>query len=180
MNYFDKNNVLIKEGNTLINSSGEVRKVALAGDLETLGLVPLNIENWNPDMGVESLEYLNLKEWTIDLKNYNTEYYHVTLNENVISILDNGLIPKLGERSLEIGEKEPLVYLFPTEDDMECAVMQWLGDWYEDEYGEDVKLSCLKINLPYDFPIENGEVEYECISKKTIPAKYIKFYKEVS
>ena len=115
----------------------------------------------------------------IDLNDYNTEYYHVTLTENVESILKNGLIPQIGERSLDFREKEPLVYLFPTEEDMECAVMQWLGDWYEDEYGEDVKLSCLKINLPYDFPIENGEVEYECISKKTIPAKYIKFYQKI-
>ena len=63
MNYFDKNNVLIKAGNTLINSIGEVRKVVLAGDLETLGLVPLIIENWNPNMGVESLENLNLEDW---------------------------------------------------------------------------------------------------------------------
>lgn len=63
---------------------------------------------------------------------------------------------------------------------MECAVIQWLGDWYEDEYGEDVELVCLKINVPYSFPIENGEVEYEYISKDTIPSKYIKFFKYVS
>ena len=131
-------------------------------------------------MGVESLERLNLKEWAIDLNDYNTEYYHVTLSKSVKSILNKGLIPKLGERSLEIGEKEKLIFLFPSEEDMECAVMQWLGDWYEDKYGENVKLSCLKINLPYDFPIKNGEVSYECISKNIIPAKYIKFYKKVS
>lgn len=153
MNYFDKNNSLIKDGNTLIHSSGESRKVTLAGDLKTIGLIPLTIKNWNPDMGVESLERLNLKEWAIDLNDYNTEYYHVTLSKNVKSILNKGLIPKLGERSLEIGEKEKLIFLFPSEEDMECAVMQWLGDWYEDKYGENVKLSCLKINLPYDFPI---------------------------
>lgn len=62
---------------------------------------------------------------------------------------------------------------------MECAVMQWLGDWYEDEYGEDVELACLKINLPYNFPIKNGEVEYEYISRDVIPSEFIKFFKYV-
>ena len=43
MNYFDKNNSLIKDGNTLIHSSGESRKVTLAGDLKTIGLIPLTV-----------------------------------------------------------------------------------------------------------------------------------------
>ena len=180
MKYFDKNNILIKLGNTLINEDGTIRKVALASDCETLGFIPLNVENWTDKMGVEPLERFNLKEWSIDLKNYNTVYYHVTLAKNVNSNLKEGLIPKIGERSLEIGEKEPLVYLFPNQEDMECAVMQWLGDWYEDEYGENVKLACLKVEVPYQFPIENGEVEYECTSKYTIPSKYISFFKYVS
>ena len=49
-----------------------------------------------------------------------------------------GLEPRIGERSKEIGETEKAVYLFPTIDDMNCALGQWLGDWYNDEYGENV------------------------------------------
>lgn len=127
-----------------------------------------------------SLERLNLLEWQVDLSDYITEFYHVTLAKNLDSILTNGLIPRIGERSLEVGEKEASVYIFPSEADMECAVMQWLGDWYEDEYGEDVELVCLEINVPYNFPIENGEVEYEYVSKDIIPNKYIKFFKYVN
>lgn len=37
--------------------------------------------------------------------------YHVTTEENAKSILKNGLIPKIGERSQLIGETEKYVYL---------------------------------------------------------------------
>lgn len=103
--------------------------------------------------------------------------YHVSLKSNLKSIMENGLIPQIGERSIEIGEKEKAVYLFPTIHDMECALGQWLGDWYNDEYGEDIPLMSLEINLPNNFPIEDGEVEYEKICKCTIPPEYIKYLK---
>lgn len=180
MQYFDKNNILIRLGCTIINNNGVSRKVIIALDGETIGIQPLDYKNWDITCGVLSLERLNLSEWRVDLSDYITEFYHVTLAKNLDSILTNGLIPRIGERSLEIGEKEASVYIFPSEADMECAVMQWLGDWYEDEYGEDVELVCLEINVPYNFPIENGEVEYEYVSKDIIPNKYIKFFKYVN
>ena len=40
-----------------------------------------------------------------------------------------------------------------------------------------VKMS-LEIDLPDDFPIQDGEVEYEKISKVVIPPQYIRFLKE--
>lgn len=104
--------------------------------------------------------------------------YHVSLLRNLKSIMKVGLEPKIGERSKEIGETEKAVYLFPTIDDMNCALGQWLGDWYNDEYGEDVPLMSLEIDLPDDFPIQDGEVEYEKISKVVIPPQYIRFLKE--
>ena len=180
MRYFDKNGVLIRPGVEIFNKEGHTRKVVLAVDRDTIGLVPLNIENWNINMGVEPLESIDLNEWSIKLDNYNTKYYHVTLAENLNNILQEGLIPLIGERSLEIEEKEALVYLFSSIEDMECAVMQWLGDWYKDKYGEDVKLISLKIDLPPTFPIENREVEYESVSRDVIPPKYISFFKYVS
>ena len=64
--------------------------------------------------------------------------YHVSLLRNLKSIMKVGLEPRIGERSKEIGETEKAVYLFPTIDDMNCALGQWLGDWYNDEYGENV------------------------------------------
>lgn len=110
--------------------------------------------------------------------NNNQTMYHVSLKSNLESIMRHGLTPRIGERSVEIGEKEPAVYLFPNIEDMEFALGQWLGDWYNDEYGEDIPLMSLEITVPYDFPIENGEVEYEKICKHIIQPKYIKFLKD--
>lgn len=106
------------------------------------------------------------------------KYYHVTLLSNIKSIFKDGLLPKIGERSREIGEREEAVYLFPTIEDMEEALMNWLGDWYTDSYGENIPLGILEINLPKDFEILDSIVEYEKISKKTIPPQYISLLRE--
>lgn len=45
-----------------------------------------------------------------------TYLYHVTTEENVKSILKNGLIPKIGERSQLVGETEKYVYLCGRKD----------------------------------------------------------------
>lgn len=104
--------------------------------------------------------------------------YHVTLMDNIQSILTNGLIPQIGERSLEYGETFNAVYMFPSIDDMECALMQWLGDWFNNNYGEEIPLAVLEITVPNDFPIEYGVVQYEVFSRRVIPAIYIKFLRE--
>ena len=39
-----------------------------------------------------------------------TYLYHVTTEENVKSILKNGLIPKIGERSQLVGETEKYLH----------------------------------------------------------------------
>lgn len=104
--------------------------------------------------------------------------YHVTLMDNVESILKDGLIPQIGARSAEYGELFNAVYMFPNIEDMECALGQWLGDWYNDNYGEDTPLAVLEVTVPDQFPIENGVVEYEVFSKVIIPGKYIKYLRE--
>lgn len=44
--------------------------------------------------------------------------------------------------------------------------------------GEDITLAILEIILPIDFPIEEGIVEYEKISKQKIPPKFIRFLRK--
>lgn len=107
------------------------------------------------------------------------KYYHVSLKENLKSIMDKGLIPQIGDRSREANE-EQAVFLFPTKEDMEFALGQWLGDWFEPEDDEDdeVVLMSLEITLPDDFPIFDSTVEYEKFSKITIPPKYIKYLQD--
>lgn len=104
--------------------------------------------------------------------------YHVTLMKNLESIMNEGLIPCIGERSKDCGENEKLVYMFPSLEEMENALFNWLGEWYNDNYGEDIKLTSLEINLPDEFPIYLGEVEYEVVCKEVILPKFIKFFRE--
>lgn len=100
--------------------------------------------------------------------------YHVTKKEYLNSILEKGIIPQTGERSKDCGEREELIFLFPTKEDMNFALGQWFGDCFE----EDEELVSLELTLPDNFPIEEGDVEYEVISKVIIPSKYITHIRE--
>lgn len=70
-------------------------------------------------------------------------YYHVTPAKNVPSIMKNGLVPKIGTRSANFGEADKHVYLFPSKDEMETAMMNWLGD----EFDEDEPLAVLAVEV---------------------------------
>lgn len=100
-------------------------------------------------------------------------FYHVSLKKNLSSIMQHGLIPQIGERSKEMNEEEG-VFLFPTIEDMNTALGQWLGDCFEEE---EVLMS-LEIKLPDDFPIQDSTVEYEKISKVVIPPQYIRYLQD--
>lgn len=73
--------------------------------------------------------------------------FHVTEKKNLTTILSKGLRPSIGTRSAKVGETEPAVFLFRTESDMEYALMNWLGD----EFDEDVPLSILSVRIPNEF-----------------------------
>ena len=99
------------------------------------------------------------------------ELFHVTPAFNVDSILKEGLIPQVGERTATIQDGMG-VYLFPNYEDCENALMSWLGE----EFDEEIPLVSLKVSLPIDFPLDE-EVEWERISRIPIPASCISFYK---
>lgn len=98
--------------------------------------------------------------------------FHVTPISNLESIMKNGLIPQAGERSEKL-EEDPGVFLFPTYDDCENALFNWLGEEF-DELDEEVVT--LKVELPKHFPLEET-AEWERCSRQTIEPKYISFYK---
>lgn len=100
-------------------------------------------------------------------------FYHVSLKENLPSIMKHGLIPQIGERSKMLGEEEA-VFLFPSREDMNGALGSWLGGCFNEE---DVLVS-LEIRLPDDFPIEDSTVAYEKISKTAIPPCYIRYLQD--
>lgn len=101
-------------------------------------------------------------------------YYHVTLKRNLHSILENGIIPAIGERSLEKGEKIPMVYLFPSQEHCEDALLGWLGDCFEDQ---DDDLIILSINPDGILVVDSGLFELTCCSA-IAPSSIHKIYDE--
>lgn len=106
-------------------------------------------------------------------------FFHVTPLENVESIRKKGLVPQIGERSAEIGETEENVYLFTSYEAMDNALMNWLGEWYNERYGEDCELAVLKILVPPEIEVVDEGVSYEVVCKERIPSEYISFYDEL-
>lgn len=107
------------------------------------------------------------------LPNRDQLLYHVTEKKNLTDIKTNGLVPKIGPRSQNAGETEPKTYLFRHREDMENAVVNWLGD----EFDEDESIVALEIQMPATaaknlaFDIQTPyEVTYDSI----IPPNWIK------
>ena len=93
-------------------------------------------------------------------------YYHVTTRSNYNTIEKEGLLPKMGERSSKI-ESELKIFMFSNKDAMTDAVMNWLGD----EFDEEEELVVLKITLPEDFPVQHNG--FEATTDKSIPPQCI-------
>ncbi|HDS1721752.1 hypothetical protein NPS53_09585 [Pseudomonas putida] len=93
--------------------------------------------------------------------------YHVTPLANLPSIFSNGLVPQIGERSALHGESSENLYLFTSAEACETALMNWLGDEFED-----VELAVLEF--------EDGDIAgdtssgYELVCHTSIPASCIK------
>lgn len=62
----------------------------------------------------------------------NQTAYHVTPAVNLNSILQAGLQPRIGERSGDLGERLPRVYLFADQESCDTALSGWLGECYTD------------------------------------------------
>lgn len=102
------------------------------------------------------------------------KYYHVTPIENLLSIFQNGLVPCIGERSSLIDEELNKVYLFHSKEDVNNALMNWMGECFE----EDCELVILELDIPNDFEIitekdNNGDDFWESYAFQTIPSDFI-------
>lgn len=91
--------------------------------------------------------------------------YHVTPSANIPSILQGGLVPQLGQRSAIAGETVPAVFCFASLDEVETALMNWLGDYFD----EDEQLSLLQVDITPDARLGEG-AEYEVVVLSSIPA----------
>lgn len=99
-------------------------------------------------------------------------FYHVTLTDNLKEIMERGLRPTIGERSKKMGEQSA-IFLFGTEEQAEEAVMNWLGD----QFDEEKPLALLQVTIPVNEGIEvvqTEDAEHEFYTTHAIPAKWIK------
>jgi hypothetical protein len=102
-------------------------------------------------------------------------YYHVTPKHNLDSILQHGIVPSIGERSLEKGENVANIYLFPTKEHCEDALLGWLGECFEEQ--DDDFLVILAIE-PSSIMVVDYD-NFEITSSGVIPASSInKIYDE--
>lgn len=103
--------------------------------------------------------------------------YHITRRENLDSIKNNGLEPRV---PLDYGETGDIkgIYFFKTLKDTKTALYQWLGeriDEWEEEYDEQYDEICLKVDLTEYKNRLIDSVEYEWIYTEKIPfSKIIK------
>lgn len=100
----------------------------------------------------------------------NRTFYHVTVSENLESIMEKGLVPSVGERSEQLGEGAS-IFLFPSQEDAEDAVANWLGD----QFDEDTAFALLEIYIPVEIEIHRSEnVDWEVSVHDPIPPNCIK------
>jgi RNA:NAD 2'-phosphotransferase (TPT1/KptA family) len=100
--------------------------------------------------------------------------YHVTKKEKEDSILKHGLIPQIGENSIEV-EDAKAVFLFTSFDEMEMGLMNWFLDRFEET---DI-LSILEVEITEDqFELYVGA--WEVTVFETIPPEFIKVHKYIT
>jgi hypothetical protein len=99
-----------------------------------------------------------------------SKVYHVTPARNVQSIMMNGLMPQVGDRSNKIQGETPAVYCFPDTNSLEDAMMNWLGD----EFGEDEDLALLEISTSGLEGDVTPNAEYEIQIFDPVPPQNIK------
>lgn len=105
--------------------------------------------------------------------------YHVTRHADLESIFKHGLVPAIGERSAQLTangqpvEREPRVYFFPSLEDCETAMMQWLADYFS----EDEPLCLLLVDLTgHDL---EQDCAFELSTRKPVPPESIQLLNEM-
>lgn len=94
--------------------------------------------------------------------------YHVTPAKNLPSILRHGLTPNVGSRAAKIYGEQSGIFCFPDKVSVEDAMMNWLGDQFEDE-----PLTLLAIDSTGLSGKYTPGAEYEVVITSPIPAANI-------
>lgn len=98
--------------------------------------------------------------------------FHVTSVANLPSILVEGLQPRIGPRSALLGEGCPAVYLFRACQDVEDALMGWLGDAMDEQ-----ELAIIQVGSVDSWCSPGAELgegaDYELVVLQVIPVSAI-------
>lgn len=76
--------------------------------------------------------------------------YHVTTVDNWNKIKQVGLIPQIGTLSQKIGENEDCIYAFSSLDELDNALINWLGqesDEMEENLEKPIDLAILSVDV---------------------------------
>lgn len=164
---------------TFTQDPTELRKKLLA-KLKELGIDGFVYKNRYEDKGNISyvivdpsqVKVLSVEPATEEVTeaNGNKVAYHVTPTQNLRSVMKNGLVPNIGDRSSKIAGEQSGIYLFPSVEAAEDAVMNWLGD----EFDEDEPLTLLKVNIDGLEKYISQGADYELIVNTNIEPNRIK------
>lgn len=90
----------------------------------------------------------------------------MTPADNLDQIMRVGLRPSIGKRASAYGENAPMVYLFGHREDVDNALMNWLGN----EFDDDIALAVLQVECD---SVVRGDVDYEFVCFDVIAPEYI-------
>jgi hypothetical protein len=95
--------------------------------------------------------------------------WHVTRQEDVETILHEGLQPRIGPRSQALGEPQAAIYLFPDGN----SLWEALSNWLQDQFGEDEKLSLLEVSVPCTL-VRKDEAEWEARLMQPVSSNWLR------
>jgi hypothetical protein len=99
--------------------------------------------------------------------------YHISPSKNRKAILKNGLIPKAEKRGIYANNPtEERIYLFVDLDTADDALMNWLGDIYEEE-----SVDYYEVNVSLERLFIDDELMGSFYTTRKIFPKDIKFIK---
>ena len=127
-------------------------------------------DEYSEDHGDQvTYELTRLKQGVAEAESTPQFVYHVTPTKNLKSIAKQGLTPTVGDRTSQIESEKSGIYVFPDRTSAEDAVMNWLGDEFDDE-----PLTMLKIDVSgLEKNISKG-ADYELIVGTVIEPSRIK------
>jgi len=101
----------------------------------------------------------------------NNVFFHVTKKSNLSRIQSIGLVPSKGERTNKLMDQQG-IYLFPDIDSVEDALMNWMGD----EFDEAEDLVILKVRIQ-DPSLLTQTTGWEFVYSSTIPPLDIQVFR---